>query len=109
MTGRAASGPMSPSPSTAVPSVTMATVLPLIVRSWTRSGWSAMARAHPGDAGRVGHREVVAVGDRHVGEHLDLAALVQLEGAVDPLEHLDAGTARDRARRPARCGPPRRS
>ena len=31
MTGRAASGPMSPRPSTAVPSVTTATVLRLIV------------------------------------------------------------------------------
>ena len=51
MTGRAASGPMSPRPSTAVPSVTMATVFFLIVRSWTRSGSAAMAlhtRATPG-------------------------------------------------------------
>jgi hypothetical protein len=32
MTGMAASGPMSPSPRTAVPSETTATVLPLIVR-----------------------------------------------------------------------------
>ena len=51
MTGSEASGPMSPSPSTAVPSVTMATVFFLMVRSWTRSGSAAMAlhtRATPG-------------------------------------------------------------
>ena len=44
MTGRDASGPMSPSPSTAVPSVTMATVLRLMVSSWTRAGSRSMAR-----------------------------------------------------------------
>ena len=51
MTGRAASGPMSPRPSTAVPSVTMATVFFLIVSSWTCAGSVAMAmqtRATPG-------------------------------------------------------------
>ena len=44
ITGIAASGPMSPSPSTAVPSLTMATQLRLIVRFQTLSGSSAMAR-----------------------------------------------------------------
>jgi hypothetical protein len=42
---------MSPRPSTAVPSVTMATVLRLIVRVWTCSTSAAMAlhtRATPG-------------------------------------------------------------
>ncbi len=51
ITGRAALGPMSPRPSTAVPSVTMATVFFLIVSSWTRSGCSSIAvhtRATPG-------------------------------------------------------------
>ena len=51
MTGRAASGPMSPSPSTAVPSVTTATVCCLIVRFQTFVGSSAIAddtRATPG-------------------------------------------------------------
>ena len=44
ITGRAASGPMSPSPSTAVPSLTIATQLRLIVRFQTLSGSSAIAR-----------------------------------------------------------------
>ena len=51
MTGMAAAGPMSPRPSTAVPSVTTATVLPVQVYSLASSGWSAMAlqtRATPG-------------------------------------------------------------
>jgi hypothetical protein len=51
ITGRAASGPMSPRPSTAVPSVTTATVLDFIVYSCTSAGCSAMAvqtRATPG-------------------------------------------------------------
>ncbi len=43
MTGIAASGPMSPSPSTAVPSETIATVLDLIVSAQTASGLSWMA------------------------------------------------------------------
>ena len=44
MTGIAALGPMSPSPSTAVPSETTATVLRLMVRLKARSGSSWMAR-----------------------------------------------------------------
>ena len=44
ITGRAASGPMSPRPSTAVPSVTIATVLLLLVSDQTLSGSSAIAR-----------------------------------------------------------------
>ena len=51
ITGRAASGPISPRPRTAVPSVTMATMLRLTVRFQTLSGSSAMAweiRATPG-------------------------------------------------------------
>ena len=51
MTGRLASGPMLPSPSTAVPSVTTAIVLRLMVRRRASSGWAAMAsqtRATPG-------------------------------------------------------------
>ena len=51
MTGIAAAGPMSPRPSTAVPSLTTATVLPVQVYSPASSGWSAMAlqtRATPG-------------------------------------------------------------
>jgi len=51
MTGIAASGPMSPSPRTAVPSETIATVWPLIVsaRALPRSSWIASdTRATPG-------------------------------------------------------------
>ena len=44
ITGSAASGPMSPSPSTAVPSVTTATQLRLIVRFRASCGFSAIAR-----------------------------------------------------------------
>ena len=51
ITGSAASGPMLPRPSTAVPSVTMATVFFLIVRSWARArslAISLQTRATPG-------------------------------------------------------------
>ena len=51
MTGIAASGPMSPSPSTAVPSETTATMLPLTVSDHARStsSWIALQmRATPG-------------------------------------------------------------
>ena len=51
ITGIAASGPMSPRPSTAVPSETTATVLPLTVSDQAFSGSSWMAeqtRATPG-------------------------------------------------------------
>jgi hypothetical protein len=44
--------------------------------------------AHTCHARRVGHGEVVAVRDRHAGQHLDLAAVVHEEGAVRQLEHL---------------------
>ena len=44
ITGIAASGPMLPSPSTAVPSDTTATVFRLIVSDQARSGASAIAR-----------------------------------------------------------------
>ena len=40
---------------------------------------------HPADAGRVGHREVVAGAQRHLGGDLDLAAEVQQEGPVADL------------------------
>jgi hypothetical protein len=44
MTGMAASGPMSPSPRTRVPSETTATMLALLVCSKTFSGWASMSR-----------------------------------------------------------------
>jgi hypothetical protein len=43
MTGIAARGPMLPRPSTALPSVTTATELPLTVRRETSCGFSAIA------------------------------------------------------------------
>ena len=43
ITGIAAPGPMLPRPSTAEPSVTTATVLPLVVSRQTSSGCSAIA------------------------------------------------------------------
>ena len=51
MTGIAATGPMSPSPSTRVPLVTIATERPIIVNRAASSGNSAIAsetRATPG-------------------------------------------------------------
>ena len=89
ITGSAASGPMSPSPSTAVPSLTTATVLGLIVRFQTLAGSSAIARRDAADAGRVGHREVVAGLQRHPRDDLDLAAEVHEEGAVGDVLDLD--------------------
>ena len=53
-------------------------------------------RADPGHAGRVGHRQVVAVVDRHAGEDLDLAALVHGERAVRHLDDLDPVDGLDR-------------
>ena len=64
ITGIAASGPMLPRPSTAVPSETTATVWPLIVSVQADSGSSAIALRDARDARRVGHREVVAGLDR---------------------------------------------
>ena len=64
MTGIAAAGPMLPRPSTALPSVTIATALRLIVRLRTRRGSSAMAMADPRDPRRVDHGQVVAGSDR---------------------------------------------
>ena len=66
ITGMAASGPISPSPSTAVPSVTTATVLPLIGQRPGRRRVVVDRHADPRHAGRVGHREVVAGLDRHL-------------------------------------------
>ena len=86
ITGIAARGPMSPSPSTAVPSETTATVLRLIVY------WKALSgpRGSPGRRGPrrgVGHREVVAGLQRVLVVLLDLAAHVHLERAVGGVDH----------------------
>ena len=90
MTGIAASGPMSPSPRTALPSETTATVLRLIVywKALSRSCGDRVADAR--DAGRVGHREVVAGAQRMLVALLDLAADVHQERAVGGVDHLGA-------------------
>ena len=97
ITGSAAPGPMLPSPSTAEPSVTTATLLPLMVSRRDVLGvvrTSAMlTRPTPG---RVGHREVVAVLQRHLRVDLDLAADVEQEGPVADLVDLDAVDGVDR-------------
>ena len=46
--------------------------------------------AHAGDAGRVGHRQVVARAQRDLRAHLDLAAEVEQEGPVADLADRDA-------------------
>ena len=66
ITGIAASGPMSPRPSTAVPSVTTATVFCLMVSAQRLPGSSCDGQADAGHARRVGHREVVAGLHRHL-------------------------------------------
>ena len=90
ITGSAAPGPMLPSPSTAEPSVTTATELPLIVSRRTSSGLFGQRQADPADARRVGHRQVVAGAQRDLRRDLDLAADVEQEGAVADLVDLDA-------------------
>ena len=87
ITGRLASGPMLPRPSTAVPSVTTAIVLRLMVRRRASSGWAAMASHTRATPGRVRHRQVVAVAQRHLRLDRELAADVHEERAVaDPLD-----------------------
>ena len=93
ITGMAPSGPMSPRPSTAVPSLTMATVFLRIVYSKDSSGRSMDRHADAGDAGRVGHRQVVAIAHRRQRDDFDLAALVHLERAVVRLDQLHTGDA----------------
>src|SRR5262249_20671248 len=51
--------------------------------------------AHPGDAGRVRHRQVVARLDRHLAPDLDLAAEVHEEGPVRDVDHPDPGDLAD--------------
>ena len=91
---RGVAAPMSPRPSTAMPSETTATVLPLIVSVHAFSGSSRDRQADARDARRVGHREVVAGLDGDLGRDLDLASEVHEERAV--------GDALDRRRPPAR-------
>jgi hypothetical protein len=100
ITGIGAAGPMSPRPSTAVPSETPATVLLLIVSA---HAFAVVVHGHRNarDAAGVGHREVVAGLEPKLGVDLDLAALVHQEDA--------SGDAVDRHRSRARAvrTPPR--
>ena len=96
ITGSAAPGPMLPRPSTAEPSVTTATLLPLMVSRETSSGWLYSAMLTRPTPGRVGHRQVVAVLQRDLGVDLDLAADVEQEGPVADLVDLDAVDGVDR-------------
>src|SRR5687768_16423761 len=92
MTGSAASGPISPRPRTAVPSVTTATMLPFDGEVPDGIRVVSDRLADPGDTRRVGHREVVARPQRRLRRHFDLAAEVE-RGTCDP--------TRARPRRPA--------
>ncbi len=90
ITGIAAFGPMSPSPSTARAvgddgdGVALDRVLEGLVLVF------GDRQADAGDAGRVGHREVVARLQRVLVGLFDLAADVQQEGAVGGVDHLGA-------------------
>ena len=92
ITGLPASGPMLPSPSTAVPLVMTATRLPRAVYSHACSGFARDLQARLGDAGRVGERQV-ALGDQRLGrDDLELpgpAAAVIVERVVFPDHSLE--------------------
>ena len=97
---------MSPSPSTAVPSETTATVLRLIVYWNALSGSSAIAMHTRATPGRVGHREVVARLQRMLVVLLDLAAHVQQESAVGGVDHLAPRELVDRREDRSQCSLP---
>ena len=82
ITGSAPPGPMSPSPSTALPSETTATVLRLIVRFQIDSGIARDRPRDTRDARRIRHREIVTRLQRHARAHLELAAQMAQERAV---------------------------
>ena len=65
ITGIEAAGPMSPRPSTAVPSVTTATVLETQVYSWAASGSATIASQTRATPGVYDMREVVRIAQRH--------------------------------------------
>jgi len=81
---------MSPRPSTAVPSLTMATGVLLDGELVGQLGLGLDRLADAGHARRVGHREVVPIADRCAGHDVDLPAVVHGEGAVLPTEQLHA-------------------
>src|SRR3954447_22792747 len=93
MTGIAAAGPMLPSPSTADPSLTTATVFRLMVSRRASAGFSAIAMhpphtpAPPPPPRRSRHHSPPAVGLARppFRQPLDLAAQMQQERAVGHL------------------------
>jgi len=79
MTGIPASGPMSPSPSTLVPSVTTAMVFALLVYWYTREGSSLIGLAGFGHSGSVPDSEIVDIPDAALGGRLHLALVERVE------------------------------
>ena len=73
ITGFEASGPMAPSPSTAVPFESTATRFWRDVRLAAWPGSAAIELARRGDAGRIGEREVALIAERLRGMDLELA------------------------------------
>ena len=90
ITGIAASGPMSPRPSTAVPSETTATVFDLIVRFQAASGESAIARQIRATPGVYAIERSSRVLSGTFERDLELPAQVHEEGAIGDVQHLDA-------------------
>jgi hypothetical protein len=74
ITGLAASGPMSPRPSTAVPLVMTPTRLPREVNSCRQRRVGLDVQARVGHAGRIGQRQVALVRQRLGRRDRDLAA-----------------------------------
>ena len=88
ITGLAASGPMAPRPSTAVPLVITAIRLAREVRCTASAGIAPDLLAGGRHAGRIGEREVALVGELLGGEDRDLAGARQavvLEGTFPQL------------------------
>jgi len=94
ITGIAASGPILPSPSTALPSVMIATALRLIGQVSRPTRILDDCHADPRDPWRVHHRQVIARPDRETRGDLDLAAEMRKKGPIRVLEHLHTGHRR---------------
>ena len=108
ITGSDACGPMLPSPSTAVPSVTIADRVALDRELVDLGRVLLDGRAHAGHARRVRHRQVVTRRQRNLRLDLDLAADVHQERAVADVPHRHAVDGFDRVANLARRGPRRR-
>ena len=73
---------MSPSPSTRLPFVQIATERPIIVKRPASCGYSEIALRHPGHARRVHVADILVGVDRMAADHLDLAAVVGDERTI---------------------------